>query len=472
MAIRIVTSSTTGINADANLDLWVLRKDILLSSDDDAFDFLDFAASELIVEGAVYSLEDGVDSDGNSFSNTVHVTATGTLLGVSDGIEMQGASHRVTNLGDVSGLNDVGVEMIGNAAGITNHGTIYGYVDGVSVIGLDGRIDNHGTITAELDAIEVTGSGSRIINTGILTGGRHGVEFQTTQNQTNILINQGQIIAGDPAENAIRGDWGRETVFNSGVIIGNVGLSDGADIYDGRGGSVVGSVFGGAGDDTLTGGDTADTMRGGQDNDLIRGGLGNDSLTGSGGDDTLNGGAGDDSLHGSSGRNLIYGGLGNDNLEGGTNSDTIRGGTGDDVILGGDDSDILLGQKGDDVIFGDGGLDIMNGGAGNDTLDGGGRGDLLNGGAGNDLISGSGGADTFLFDRLAGDDIVTDMKDGDDRIDLTAFGLKNFNRLYILDAVSSEIGGVHINLDALRGSGSIWLEGFSINDLDASDFII
>jgi len=49
--------------------------------------------------------------------------------------------------------------------------------------------------------------------------------------------------------------------------------------------------------------------------------------------------------------------------------------------------------------------------------------------------------------------------------------MHNFNRLNLLNAVSSEQGEVMIDLEALGGSGSIWLEEFDIVDLDSSNFI-
>ena len=64
------------------------------------------------------------------------------------------------------------------------------------------------------------------------------------------------------------------------------------------------------------------------------------------------------------------------------------------------------------------------------------------------------------------DDVILDFTDGEDRIDLTEFGLSGFDDL----TLSSDAGGVTIHMTT-SGGGTILLEGFDIANLDASDFI-
>ena len=117
----------------------------------------------------------------------------------------------------------------------------------------------------------------------------------------------------------------------------------------------------------------------------------NEILWGSDTIDVLNGGAGDDSL---------YGYNGNDRLDGDAGNDILDGGNGNDTLLGGIGNDSLNGENGDDRL---------EGGEGNDSLSGGNGHDTLIGGAGNDrLEGGSWNADTYIFDKGHGQDIVND----------------------------------------------------------------
>ena len=92
--------------------------------------------------------------------------------------------------------------------------------------------------------------------------------------------------------------------------------------------------------------------------------------------------------------------------------------------------------------------------------------DSLYGEAGNDELWGQAGADRFIFEHSNGDDVILDFTDGEDRIDLTEFGLSGFDDL----TLSSDAGGVTIHMTT-SGGGTILLEGFDIANLDASDFI-
>ena len=124
----------------------------------------------------------------------------------------------------------------------------------------------------------------------------------------------------------------------------------------------------------------------------------------------------------------------------GVSADTVFGGAGNDTIFGGLTSNFGFSQgvaslnfslDRSDVLFGDAGDDLLDGAGGNDTLVGGAGGDTLIGGVGVDILTGGPGADIFRFGGIGGGpvpdtgvgqgnrDIITDFREGDDRIDLT-----------------------------------------------------
>ena len=86
-------------------------------------------------------------------------------------------------------------------------------------------------------------------------------------------------------------------------------------------------------------------------------------------------------------------------------------------------------------------------------------------GGGNDRLTG--GADDYLFVFRSGhgDGAVADFIDGEDLIDLRAFGLSGFSDLN----VNSGSGGVTVDLYG-HGGGTVLPEGFGIASLDESDF--
>ena len=89
------------------------------------------------------------------------------------------------------------------------------------------------------------------------------------------------------------------------------------------------------------------------------------------------------------------------------------------------------------------------------------------GASGDDTLTGGAGADTFVFDPNHGNDVVTDFTDGEDVIDLSEFStISGFSDL----TVTSDENGVTIDLTA-HGGGTILLQGFDIDDLDAEDFL-
>ena len=344
----------------------------------------------------------------------------------------------------VSGYYAIGIDVGGGQ--VTNSGvlTIVGSGSAVGIVsGSGGHITNTGTINA---AVAVSG-GADLTNSATLNGDVDGV--QTVHN------------AG-----TVNGDLVNDhSIYNSGSIQGSV---TGADLYDGRGGSITGAVH--AGQAWL--GDEGETAYG----SAIVGGAGADHIYGGSGDDTLEGGAGDDVMDGGGGANtasyasaatgvtvslLLQGapqdtvGAGHDTLSnfqnllgsahadhltGDANNNVIDGGLGDDVLDGGGGINAvsyasaaagvtvslalqgsaqdtgaagvdtlsnfqnLTGSAFADHLTGGPGGNIIDGGAGDDVIVGGCGNNTLLGGAGNDTITGGAGNDTI--DGGFGDDVL------------------------------------------------------------------
>lgn len=164
--------------------------------------------------------------------------------------------------------------------------------------------------------------------------------------------------------------------------------------------TVLCTLKGNDGDDTLIGSAHRDLLEGGNGNDTLGSGLGNDTVIGGAGIDTVSysdrsnavkvsldatklweagqngepgendslatdienlvGGAGDDFLRGSSAANIIRGGAG---------TDIIEGALGNDSLYGEADADRLYGSPGNDMLVGGAGADVLVGGDGDDFLD-------------------------------------------------------------------------------------------------------
>ncbi|MGV1908198.1 calcium-binding protein [Agrobacterium cavarae] len=224
------------------------------------------------------------------------------------------------------------------------------------------------------------------------------------------------------------------------------------------------------GDDVINGFYSKDIISGGAGNDIINAGGRNDTITGGPGQDIIDGGADDDTY--------IYSrGDGDDTL-----SDSGWGGYNDRLVLtditssgvtlmrSGNDLEVQINESvlgardhgsvllknalgsytgvdkivfadgsvlnrdqirllllkesstdGSDVILGFDSDDSINGRAGDDQINGGGGNDLITGGLGNDTLSGGDRADTYVYARGDGNDIVVEGRSYDDRIDKLVF---------------------------------------------------
>ncbi|WP_275789051.1 family 16 glycosylhydrolase [Pararhizobium gei] len=105
--------------------------------------------------------------------------------------------------------------------------------------------------------------------------------------------------------------------------------------------------------------------------------------------------------------------------------------------------------------FGNTAGNIIKGASGSQTLDG--RG-------GNDVLSGGTGADTFIFTKGNGSDLITDLG-ADDTVRLNGYSLTSFEQL--LDNVTQE--GANLRLD-LGGGESLVFADEALGDLHAGQF--
>ena len=115
-----------------------------------------------------------------------------------------------------------------------------------------------------------------------------------------------------------------------------------------------------------------------------------------------------------------------------------------------------------DEVWGGNGNDSLSGDLGDDSLSGGAGADTLSGGAGDDLLTGGSNPDVFLFETDHGTDRITDFTPGTDRLRLLGTA-GDFDDL----TLSATTGGVLID----TGDGTIVLEGLSLSDLGAADFV-
>lgn len=182
-------------------------------------------------------------------------------------------------------------------------------------------------------------------------------------------------------------------------------LGDGDDTFTGGDVSIMCTVSGGAGNDSIFTGSAGDSVSGGDGNDSISTGDGSDYAIGNSGNDIMHGDAGDDTLTGSAGKDTMYGGDGNDRVAGTGSPDVIFGEAGDDRLYGDDGDDRIDGGGGKDRVYGGENNDYMVGGSSNDRLYGQNGNDTLGGGKGNDYLAGDAGIDTVLG-KEPGDTVV------------------------------------------------------------------
>ena len=126
----------------------------------------------------------------------------------------------------------------------------------------------------------------------------------------------------------------------------------------------------------------------------------------------------------------------------------------DDTLYGNELANFITGGAGDDAISGYGGNDILHGGAGNDTLQGGAGKDTLAGGAGDDRLNGGSEADTYVFEKGHGRDVVSDYAYQADHTDTL-----RFNGAKFAEAVFTRSGN-NLVIKAYGAEDAVTVEGY------------
>ncbi|MEM8616008.1 MAG: calcium-binding protein [Pseudomonadota bacterium] len=401
--------STIPVNSDvrlitlaAEVGLTVGRRGYVFSAGNDRYAVLgEHSGHDLHIAGGVVGDFGGIklkhDAGLNAQgSNNITITSTG-YIGATEqghGILIAGFNNSIFNSGSIEPANGNGIVVEGQSI-IVNAGRIAGIIgieleNALNLSSLD-EIYNSGIIFGRLTAIVLDERvGPLLTNQGDIVGGSIAISGNDIEDAGRIM-NTG-LIQGSQFSIVLDNDGGNpvygHTIANSGLIIGDISLSEGNDRYDGRGGVVKGDILGNAGDDLLIGGDDEDLMRGGDGADDIRGRGGIDEIYGDDGDDVLSGQDGDDVIEGGLGNDTLSGGRGIDLPNGGEGNDVMRGGQGDDEISGDIGNDLIRGDKGEDELFGNAGDDTVRGGLGDDTIFGGTGKDFLTGDGGNDFLRG------------------------------------------------------------------------------------
>lgn len=305
-----------------------------------------------------------------TWSGTHTITVKGTIIGADEAINLAGCVTAQT------------VKIAATGRLFSGDGIVHD-ADGVILDGVGTVMKNAGEIHALGSAVSalVPDAGTMTIsNSGVMYGEVSGIWHKFGNGVLN-FTNSGRV---ESPVASFLGGMSTDNVRNAGQMIGLVDLGGGNDRYDGRGGSVTGSVLGGAGDDVFVAGNAVDVFDGGD------------------GIDTLD-------------LSLLKLAVRIDLTTPAMNSGTPVVGDSYTGI-----ENFIFGTKAD-VMVGDGSANRIEGRDGSDTLNGGGGDDVLIGGLKADRLTGGAGADQFVFTALADrGDTITDFVLGEDVIVLAA----------------------------------------------------
>ena len=373
------------------------------------FDGVEFFSTNNVLtnSGSIFAQNVAINmgsGDANSVVNSglISTTNVGVILGgffcsltnsgiissaVGITVELNGQEENLTNTGSISGNLQETINLTGGNETLVNQGSITNSIGtSLSIHALGNVVTNSGTISANGIAVFVVSGGNmELTNSGQITANQQAISLQASQvGDASTITNTGTISG---LGHSVVSAAGNETLNNFGLLKGDVDLGGGNDIFDGRGGAVIGTVTAGAGDDIYfvdnaslvltelaTLGETDSVFSevnyrlfaNFENLTLLNAnnlnGTGNDSnnlITGNAGDNRLNGLDGFDTLNGDTGNDRLNGGIQNDSLNGGDGDDTLNGQSENDVLIGGDGDDLLIGGRGKDVLTGGNGADVF-----------------------------------------------------------------------------------------------------------------
>ncbi len=128
----------------------------------------------------------------------------------------------------------------------------------------------------------------------------------------------------------------------------------------------------------------------------------------------------------------------------------------DDRLRGNNAGDTIEGFEGNDWIKGRGGDDRLLGGDGNDLIEGGWGDDTLYDGAGSDELDGGWGDDVFVLALDGQTDEITDFDEGNDLIDVSAWGVTSVNQLSMTQTGWGELTITHGSETLVVQSDGAW----------------
>ena len=243
-------------------------------------------------------------------------------------------------------------------------GTISSYYTGIVLRGTNSTVENHGTIYGFSNGVQIDstqGGTSNIVNTGEIGASQSAVLRGYSGNETIKLVNLGTITGVTYAYSSYSvANEGIDQIVNRGTMSGDVSLGAGADYFDNIGGHLFGSIFGNNGADMFRPGEGSETIDGGLDDDTITfrtSGAVSVALDNSFANTGFALGdvyAAIERVYGSDFNDKIKGGVGINNLRGYGGQDSLDGGQAVDVLWGGQGNDVFifgkLGEAGDSIL--------------------------------------------------------------------------------------------------------------------------
>lgn len=223
-----------------------------------------------VVSGAAYSTTD---------SNENIVVQYGVSLvgdvGIESGKDGQGKyySHTQIVTNGLISAQLAGILLYNDFNNVFNSkgGSIYGQ-SCVSLSGYDNTVVNDGVMDASVAAVFINGTYNNVSNAGAIKSAENGI--QSTGSFLSIS-NSGII----NAVYALRSIKASNTTFrNTGSIVGYVQFGSGANLFDGRGGTLYGTIEGGTSADTVFLGDNGETVQGNGGHDRLYAGAGADTF--------------------------------------------------------------------------------------------------------------------------------------------------------------------------------------------------
>lgn len=498
MPTSIVTTNQTTTQSLNTHDVWALldgaslttlRSKAIVTTGPTVSNIDLHIAGDIVAEFSAVDLRSESIGDGTgSGLHDINVSETGSVVSLTyDAISLKGVNNILTNYGTITALtsDSMAVFNFGDEFSLNNHGTITGgrgVFLSASLGSPTSYVNNSGHIQGETRAIVnftqliLENSGSIIASAN--DGTSIGIESRNdiaAGDFTGSEINNTGVISGQSASVVF---YGKDNLLiNSGQLFGDAIFADGNDTFDGRGGTIDGTVFGGDGNDVYIVDDSFANLSENisEGTDTVQSSVGwklGDNFE----DLTL---IGQDNAHGIGNElaNVITGNDADNRLRGRAANDVLEGGDGNDEMRGGKGNDILLGGMGDDILRGNTGRDILDGGDGHDRLIS---------GKGRDVMTGGEDEDVFVFNRLNHSapgleaDKVRDFAAGVDQIDFSGL---NMGLSFIgTEAFTNTAGEVRLRVTATKTSVRVDADGDGVADLrvelsgasglEASDFIL